>query len=102
MPNTISAECEYIKGRFAIIVSRFNQSITAKLLDGAVATLNSRGVPDDQIDVVWVPGAWEIPVTANQMARGKQYTALITLGAVIRGETTHDQLINQQISRGLG
>ena len=102
MPNTITAECDYIKGRFAIIVSRFNESITSKLLDGAVTTLSSRGVPDDQIDVVWVPGAWEILVIANQLARGKQYAALITLGAVIRGETTHDQLINQQISRGLG
>jgi len=87
--------------RIAIVVSRWNESITQKLLDGAVAMLTSRGIPDDQIDVAWVPGAWEIPIVAQRFADSHRYRAVICLGAVIRGETTHDQHINRAVSTAI-
>jgi 6,7-dimethyl-8-ribityllumazine synthase len=86
----------------AIVVSRYNESITSKLLAGAVETLTSAGIADSQIDVAWVPGAWEIPLVAARLAHSGNYAAVITLGAVIRGETTHDQHINTQVSHSLG
>jgi 6,7-dimethyl-8-ribityllumazine synthase len=86
---------------FAIVVSRYNDSITRKLLDGAVATLKAAGVEDSKIHVAWVPGAWEIPVVAQRFAQSKQFAAVLTLGAVIRGETSHDQHINRAVSLGL-
>ncbi len=87
--------------RFAIIVSRYNDSITKKLLDGAVQTLVQHGVADEAVDVVWVPGAWEIPVVAQRLATSGEYAAVLCLGAVIRGETTHDEHINRAVSLGL-
>ena len=89
-------------GRFAIVVSRFNATVTEKLLAGALRTLQERGVRDECIDVARVPGAWEIPLIAQRMARTGVYRAVICLGAVIRGETTHDQYINRQVSDSLG
>ena len=89
------------EGRFAIVVSRFNESITSRLLDGAVKTLASHGVPDDAIDVAWVPGAFEIPTVANRLAQSGRYLAVLCLGAVIRGETSHDQHINRSVSAAL-
>jgi 6,7-dimethyl-8-ribityllumazine synthase len=89
------------KGSFGIVVSRFNESITARLLEGAAKTLRAHGVPEDEIDVVWVPGAFEIPLVAAEMAESEQYSAVICLGAVIRGETTHDQHINRAVSNAL-
>lgn len=92
----------YQCGRFGVICSRYNESITSKLLDDALQTLTGAGVPDTQIDVVMVPGAWEIPVATQQLAMGGGYVALLCIGCVIRGETTHDQHINQQVSLSLG
>ncbi|MCC6125027.1 MAG: 6,7-dimethyl-8-ribityllumazine synthase [Pirellulales bacterium] len=89
------------KGRFAIVVSRFNESITARLLDGATKTLLEGGVADENIDVVWVPGAFEIPMVASELAFTEEYDAVICLGAVVRGETTHDQYINSAVSNAL-
>jgi 6,7-dimethyl-8-ribityllumazine synthase len=89
-------------GSLAIVVSRYNESITRKLLDGALATLAENGVPDQRIDVAWVPGAFEIPLVADRLAASGRYAAVICLGAVIRGETTHDQHINSAVSVGLG
>jgi 6,7-dimethyl-8-ribityllumazine synthase len=88
-------------GRLGIVVARYNESITRKLLEGALATLAENGVRDDQVDVAWVPGAFEIPLLAQRMAAGGHYAAVICLGAVIRGETTHDQHINRAVSVGL-
>lgn len=87
--------------QFAIVVSRYNESITSKLLQGALETLSAAGVSEDAVDVAWVPGAWEIPLLAQHFA-SSGYAAVLCLGAVIRGETTHDQLINQQVSGSLG
>ena len=104
VPNVLSAAADTAppECRWAIVVSRYNDTITRKLLDGAVATLSSAGVSDEHIDVAWVPGAWEIPLVAAEMACGEGYGAVICLGAVIRGETTHDEHINRQVSLSLG
>ena len=88
--------------RVAIVVARYNDHITEKLLSGAVATLTQQGVIDDSIDVVRVPGAWEIPLLARRICRSGNFAAVICLGAVVRGETTHDQHINRQVSHSLG
>jgi 6,7-dimethyl-8-ribityllumazine synthase len=87
--------------RFAIVVSQYNQSITSKLLTGALETFANHGVHDVAIDVAWVPGAWEIPLVANRLASSGRYAAVLCLGAVIRGETTHDQHINRAVSTRL-
>ena len=88
-------------GRFAVVVARFNQSITERLLSGAVETLVSRGVAADNIDVAWVPGAFEIPTVASRLASAGRHVAILCLGAVIRGQTTHDQYINRAVSVAL-
>ncbi len=90
------------KLRFAIVVSKYNSSITDKLRQGSIDTLKANGVSEKQIDVFYVPGAWELSVTAKCLADNSQYSAIICLGAVIKGETTHDQYINQQVSHSLG
>jgi 6,7-dimethyl-8-ribityllumazine synthase len=88
-------------GKLAIVVSRYNESITGNLLKGALEALAEHDVPDDAVDVAWVPGAWEIPLVADRLAQSGEYVAVICLGAVIRGETTHDQHINRAVSVGL-
>ncbi len=90
-----------VEGRFVVVVARFNESITSRLLEGAVQTLTANGVADDRIDVAWTPGAFEIPTVANRLAATGRYVAIICLGAVIRGETTHDQHINRAVSNSL-
>jgi 6,7-dimethyl-8-ribityllumazine synthase len=101
VPNVYEGNLSAPAGRFAIVVSRFNQSITGRLLEGAVETLTAHGVPADHIDVAWVPGAFEIPTVASHMAASERYVAVICLGAVVRGETTHDQHINRAVSIAL-
>ncbi len=87
--------------RFGIVVSRYNESITSRLLDGAMQTLRAHGVADGRIDVAWVPGAFEIPTVAGRMARSGRYAAVLCLGAVIKGETSHDEHINRAVSTAL-
>lgn len=99
--NTYEGQSSGCTGRFAIVVSRFNESITGRLLDGAVATLAEHGVAGNQIDVAWVPGAFEIPTVADRLAGTGRYLAVICLGAVVRGETSHDQHINRAVSTTL-
>jgi 6,7-dimethyl-8-ribityllumazine synthase len=102
MPTVFDGQSGEVAGRFAIIVSRYNEHITARLLTGAVETLLAAGVPDDAIDVAWVPGAWELPLVAERLADAGNYAAVLCLGAVIKGETTHDEHINRQVSLSLG
>ena len=102
MSNTFQGNPDAaVAGRFAIVVARFNESITSQLLDGAVQTLVAHGVADDRIDVAWAPGAFEIPTVANRLAATGRYAAVICLGAVIHGETPHDQYINNAVSNTL-
>jgi 6,7-dimethyl-8-ribityllumazine synthase len=90
------------KGNYAIVVSRFNELITNKLLSGAIDFLRRSGASDEQITEVWVPGAYEITLAAKKLAESKKYAAVICLGAVIRGQTAHYDYICQQVSRGIG
>ena len=83
--------------RYAIIVSQFNKEIASGLLSGALRAFKEAGVQRTQLKIVQVPGAWEIPLTAHLMARTKKYAAIVTAGAVIKGETTHDYWINHAI-----
>jgi 6,7-dimethyl-8-ribityllumazine synthase len=101
VPNVYEGQLTASTGRFAIVVSRFNPTITSGLLSGAVETLRAHGVADERIDVAWVPGAFEIPTVAERMAASGRYQAVLCLGAVIRGETTHDQHINRAVSTAL-
>lgn len=88
--------------RYAIVVSRFNEFITSKLLGGAVDCLVRHGAAEEQITAVWVPGTIEITVAAKKMAESGDYAAVICLGAVIRGQTNHYDYVCQQITRGVG
>jgi 6,7-dimethyl-8-ribityllumazine synthase len=85
----------------AIIVSRFNHFITQHLLDGALDALHRHGINDDKLTVVWVPGAFEIPLIAKKLAQSKQYQAIICLGAVIRGSTPHFDYVAAEVSKGI-
>ena len=90
------------KGGYAIVVSRFNEFITSKLLAGAIDCLQRHGAADEQISVVWVPGACEITQAAKKLAQSGKYAAVICLGAVIRGQTGHYDYVCQQVVRGIG
>jgi len=86
--------------RIAVVVARFHEHVTAKLLEGARAGLRSRGVADEAVDVAWVPGAFEIALVAKRMASTGAYDAVICLGAIVRGETAHFDLIATEAARG--
>jgi 6,7-dimethyl-8-ribityllumazine synthase len=89
-------------GRVAIIVSRYNEVITGKLLEGARACCAEAGVPEPEIDVLWVAGAFELPVAAQAAAESDRYSCLVALGAVIRGETPHFDFVAGEATRGIG
>ena len=86
--------------KFGIVVSRFNEFITSKLLGGALDTLHRHEARDEDIDVAWVPGAFEIPIAAKKMAESGKYDAVICLGAVIRGSTSHYDYVCNEVSKG--
>ena len=87
--------------RFGLVVSKFNEFVTGRLEAAAVETLKEHGAPEANIHVVRVPGAFEIPLVARQLAQSKQFDAVICLGAVIRGETPHFDFISSEMSRGI-
>lgn len=87
--------------RVAVAVSRFNEHITRRLLAGAHEALARCGVPESQVDVEWTPGAWELPVLAQSLARTGRYDAIVCLGCVIRGETSHDRIVGFGTMTGL-
>lgn len=87
--------------KFCIIISRFNEFIGSKLLSGALDELKRHGIAEDTIDVVWVPGAFEIPVIAKKCAKSRKYNAIITLGAVIKGSTSHYDYVCAEVSKGV-
>lgn len=87
--------------RFGLVVSRFNELISRKLLEGAMDCLIRHNADKDSVTVVWVPGAFEIPVVAQKMARSKKYDAIICLGAVIRGGTPHFDYVAAEVSKGV-
>ena len=87
--------------KIGIVVARFNEFITSKLLGGALDTLKRHNVPEDAIDVAWVPGSFEIPLIAQKMAKSGKYDAVICLGAIIRGSTTHYDLVCNEAAKGV-
>ena len=87
--------------KFAILVSRFNEFITSKLLGGAIDALTRHGVEEGDIDIVWAPGSFEIPLLARKLASGDQYEAVVCLGAVIRGGTDHYQYVAGEVTKGI-
>ncbi len=87
--------------RIVVVASRFNESVTVPLAEGAVSALVRQGVPFDDIDVVWVPGAWELPVAARRALASARYDGVIAIGAVIRGDTPHFDIVAGESARGL-
>jgi len=90
------------KAKYAIVISRFNEFITARLLAGAVDCLKRHGAADEQMTAVWVPGACEIVPVAKKLAQSGKFAGVICLGAVIRGQTQHYEAVCQQVVRGIG
>lgn len=99
--KTYSAKLVSQGKKYAIVASRFNEFIVSKLLDGALDALTRHGVSEDEIQVLWVPGAFEIPVIARRLADKKDVDAVICLGAVIRGSTTHYELVSNEVAKGI-
>lgn len=102
MPRELNGDLNGQGLRVAVVVARFNEFITRQLLVGATETLASHGVRDEDISVAWVPGSFELPVVAKTLAQTQRYDAVICLGAVIRGETSHYDMVAGQASRGIG
>lgn len=87
--------------KYGVVVGRFNEFITSKLLGGALDAFKRHGVKEEEIDIAWVPGAFEIPLIAQKMAASGRYDAVITLGAVIRGSTPHFDYVCSEVSKGV-
>ena len=99
--NVLEGKLVAGKGKFAIVAARFNEFIVSKLIAGAEDTLVRHGVDTDDITLAWVPGAFEIPLAAQKLAQSEQYCAVICLGAVIRGSTTHYDYVCNEVSKGI-
>ena len=101
MVNTFEGQLVAQNEKIAIVVSRFNEFITGKLLTGCVDTLKRHKVSEDNIDVIWVPGAFEIPLIAKKLAKSTKYAGVIALGAVIKGSTPHFDYVAAEVSKGV-
>ena len=97
----VKANLDASEKSFAIVVSRFNEFISAKLLEGSLDCLQRHNADDKKITVVWVPGSFEIPMAAQKLAAGKKFDAVICLGAVIKGETSHNEYIANEVTKGI-
>ena len=101
MPKELKVEMNGQGLRVAVVVARFNEFVTKRLLEGAVETLARHGVRDDDITLAWVPGSFELPVVAKSLGQSGQFDAVICLGAVIRGETDHYEMVANQAAAGI-
>jgi len=101
MAKVYEGKLSAVGKRFGIVVSRFNELISKKLLDGALDCLKRHQAEEDSIEIAWVPGAFEIPLTAKKMATSGKYDAIICLGAVIRGSTPHFDYVAAETSKGI-
>ncbi len=101
MPNIIEGKLDGKGKKFALIVSRFNEFITNKLMTGALDCLNRHNTNLDDVDIIWAPGAFEIPLVAQKAAKNEKYDAVICLGAVIRGATPHFDYVASEVSKGI-
>ena len=101
MAKTISGELSVSGEKFALVASRFNEFITSRLIEGAKDCLIRHGAKDENITVIWVPGAWEIPTVSAKAAASGSYQAVICLGAVIRGATGHYDAVANEVAKGI-
>lgn len=101
MPNILEGTLDGSGLNIGIVIARFNQFISQSLLDGALECLVSHGVADEAIEVIWVPGSFELPLVARQMARSDKFKAIVALGAVIRGETPHFEYVATEAANGI-
>tara|TARA_B100001013_G_scaffold124074_1_gene72199 strand:+ start:4354 stop:4827 length:474 start_codon:yes stop_codon:yes gene_type:complete len=101
LPKELSGDLNGQGLRVAVVVARFNELVTRPLLNAAIGTLTRYGVVDDDINVVWVPGAFELPVVAKSLAKTSRFDAIVCLGAVIRGETGHYDMVAGNAARGI-
>lgn len=101
MGNVVKVDLIAKGKKFGVVVSRFNEFLSSKLVEGALDTLRQHGAADNSIDVIWVPGSFEIPVIAQKMAKSKKYDSVICLGTVIRGDTPHFDYIAGEVSKGV-
>lgn len=101
MIQVISAKLDAKPYRFALVVARFNEFITTRLVDGAIDELVRHGAEADNLIQVWVPGSWEIPLTAQKLAASGRYAAIICLGCVIRGQTPHFEYVAAEVAKGI-
>ena len=101
MPKELSGDLNGQGLRVAVVVARFNELVTRPLLNAAIGTLTRYGVVDDDINVVWVPGAFELPVVAKSLAKTSRFDTIVCLGAVIRGETGHYDMVAGNAARGI-
>ncbi len=101
MPKTFQGNIVGKDRKFGIVISRFNEFISSKLLDGALDCFKRHEVNEENVDIAWVPGSFEIPLTALKMAESKKYDAVVCLGAVIRGATPHFEYIAAEVTKGI-
>lgn len=101
MPKELNGDLNGQGLRVAVVVARFNELVTRPLLNAAIGTLTRYGVVDDDINVIWVPGAFELPVVAKSLAKTSRFDAIVCLGAVIRGETGHYDMVAGNAARGI-
>jgi len=101
MPRIIEGKLNAANTRVAIVVSRFNSFMNQNMLDGALDTLTRHGLDTTKVDVVWVPGAFEVPLVCNKLALSKKYDGIVALSCVIRGSTLHFDYVSSEVSKGV-
>ncbi len=101
MPKVIEGKLEAKSCKIAIVVSRFNSFMTQRMLDGALDTLNRHGLDSDKVSVLWVPGAFEMPLACKTLAASKKYDGIVALACVIRGATPHFEYVSSEVSKGI-
>ncbi len=101
MTDVISAQLDATPHRFALVVARFNEFITSRLVSGAIDELTRHGAKPDNLTQVWVPGSWEIPLVAQKLAASGKYAAVLCLGCVVRGQTPHFDYVAGEVAKGI-
>lgn len=102
MPKELNGSLQVSNQKFGIVIARFNEFITSRLLGGALDCLKRHGASDDQSTIIWVPGSFEVPIAAKRLAQSGKFDAVICLATIIRGQTAHFDHVCQQITRGVG
>jgi 6,7-dimethyl-8-ribityllumazine synthase len=101
MPKIFEGKLDAKNCKIAVVVSRFNSFMTQRMLDGAMDTLNRHGLDTEKVDVLWVPGAFEMPLACKKLAQSKKYDGIVALACVIRGATPHFEYVSSEVSKGI-